>query len=494
MADLKAGTTVGGAMVWTQGNFPLFPSGNTLLYRDYTVYTTNDKPQAVDNDFVSKAQGGTFEKTITMKGSVSSATMMQLQGTAVGTQYALTDSAGALTGSNYQIYAQGDQFKFRAPNTVAAGLIDVLIWTNPTKRFDLSGNLYVSGSVYNLYDSTGGIFYSPKNKPVAADVGLGNVTNDAQLKIASNLSDVANIDTTRTNISAAKSGANSDITSLAALTSITKGLTLSSTLTVSGATTVNNTLNVTQASTFNSTVGITGNTTIGGNTYISGLATVAGTLGVTGRTNLTGLTINHTTANWLDITGAYSPTTNQYMTNGIRIWNRDNRLVDLYNFESVGNYSALTVHVYNSANSNEAGAYYEFRNSGLFIAPAISSNTTIAAGADIRARGSMYVGNGDTRMAQDGNIWGTRWNSSGEWLYDWMNRTYLNDIFLGGQQWWNTPVGPNTRKDWALGGGSVCTGYTQTDEGSYHIWIDGMFYRQIWKRYANGSQAIIAST
>lgn len=219
MADLKAGTTVGGAMVWTQGNFPLFPSGNTLLYRDYTVYTTNDKPQAADNDFVSKAQGGTFEKTITMKGSISSGTMMQLQGTAVGTQYSLTDSAGALTGSNYQIYAQGDQFKFRAPNTVAAGLIDVLVWTNSTKRYDLSGNLYVSGSIYNLYDSTGGIFYSPKNKPTTTDIGLGNVTNDAQLKIASNLSDVANVDTARTNINAAKSGDNSDITSLTALSS-----------------------------------------------------------------------------------------------------------------------------------------------------------------------------------------------------------------------------------------------------------------------------------
>lgn len=219
MADLKAGTTVGGAMVWTQGNFPLFPSGNTLLYRDYTVYTTNDKPQAADNDFVSKSQGGTFEKTITMKGSISSSTMMQLQGTAVGTQYSLTDSSGALTGSNYQIYAQGDQFKFRGPNTVGSGLIDVLLWTNSTKRFDLSGNLYVSGSMYNLYDSTGGIFYSPKNKPTTTDIGLGNVTNDAQLKIASNLSDVANVDTARANISAAKSGVNSDITSLTALDS-----------------------------------------------------------------------------------------------------------------------------------------------------------------------------------------------------------------------------------------------------------------------------------
>lgn len=60
MADLKAGTTIGGTLVWTQGNFPLFPTGNTLLYKTFKVYSENDKPQAVDNDFVSKANGGTY--------------------------------------------------------------------------------------------------------------------------------------------------------------------------------------------------------------------------------------------------------------------------------------------------------------------------------------------------------------------------------------------------------------------------------------------------
>ncbi|ADI96481.1 gp36 hinge connector of long tail fiber [Acinetobacter phage Ac42] len=62
MADLKTGTTVGGQLVWTQGNFPLFPTGNTLLYKTFKVYTENDKPQAVDNDFVSKANGGSYLK------------------------------------------------------------------------------------------------------------------------------------------------------------------------------------------------------------------------------------------------------------------------------------------------------------------------------------------------------------------------------------------------------------------------------------------------
>ncbi|MEZ7211446.1 hypothetical protein HN028_14290 [Pantoea ananatis] len=50
------------------------------------------------------------------------------------------------------------------------------------------------------------------------DVGLTNVTNEAQLVVSKNLSDIPNATTARYNISAAKNGANSDITSLSGLT------------------------------------------------------------------------------------------------------------------------------------------------------------------------------------------------------------------------------------------------------------------------------------
>lgn len=71
MADLKANTTVGGRLVWTQGNFPLYPTGNTLFYNSYKVYTENDKPQATDNDFVSKQSGGTYQSQVTFNGGVA---------------------------------------------------------------------------------------------------------------------------------------------------------------------------------------------------------------------------------------------------------------------------------------------------------------------------------------------------------------------------------------------------------------------------------------
>ncbi|WP_205955430.1 hypothetical protein [Pantoea stewartii] len=64
------------------------------------------------------------------------------------------------------------------------------------------------------------------------DVGLTNVTNEAQLVVSKNLSDIPNATTARYNISAAKNGANDDITSLSGLTtalSISQGGTGSNT-------------------------------------------------------------------------------------------------------------------------------------------------------------------------------------------------------------------------------------------------------------------------
>lgn len=74
MADLRVGSTAGGSVIWHQGNFPLTPVSNDLLYKTYKVYTEFNKPQAADNDFVSKAAGGTdsqgFQKEVEFKEGV----------------------------------------------------------------------------------------------------------------------------------------------------------------------------------------------------------------------------------------------------------------------------------------------------------------------------------------------------------------------------------------------------------------------------------------
>ncbi|MCK6742814.1 pyocin knob domain-containing S74 family peptidase [Enterobacter cloacae] len=56
------------------------------------------------------------------------------------------------------------------------------------------GNVVLKTTTVNGKSLTGNITLTK------SDVGLGNVTNDAQLKVASNLSDVANVDTARSNL------------------------------------------------------------------------------------------------------------------------------------------------------------------------------------------------------------------------------------------------------------------------------------------------------
>lgn len=65
MADLKVGSTTGGSVIWHQGNFPLTPAGDDVLFKTYKVYTEFNKPQAADNDFVSKANGGIYLNRVT---------------------------------------------------------------------------------------------------------------------------------------------------------------------------------------------------------------------------------------------------------------------------------------------------------------------------------------------------------------------------------------------------------------------------------------------
>lgn len=76
MADLKAGTTVGGNTIWSQANLPLLPSGNTITYKGYKVYTENDKPTKaeiglgnVTNDAQVKKAGDEMTGDLTLKNS-----------------------------------------------------------------------------------------------------------------------------------------------------------------------------------------------------------------------------------------------------------------------------------------------------------------------------------------------------------------------------------------------------------------------------------------
>ncbi|CCI88823.1 tail fiber protein p36 (protein Gp36) [Yersinia phage phiR1-RT] len=172
MAELKIGTTVGGAPVWNQGNFQMFPAGDTVLYKTFKIYTEHDKPQAVDNDFVSKATGGDYLKSVNFTEGLT-----------------LNDSAGykvkfgkPISTDPNIIYTTSLQIQSPFGLETAAGMPFIIFdpTTEPT-----TPRLTVMGKVIagQLWDTNTRV-YSPVNPPKPVDVGLGNVTNAAQVKKA----------------------------------------------------------------------------------------------------------------------------------------------------------------------------------------------------------------------------------------------------------------------------------------------------------------------
>jgi len=110
-----------------------------------------------------------------------------------------------------------------AGNPVVTGTTIASTWANNTLS-DIASTLTDSVAADGQTPMTGNLNLS-SNKIVnvadptlAQDAATKNYSDTTYLAKASNLSDVANATTSRTNISAAKSGANSDITSLTGLT------------------------------------------------------------------------------------------------------------------------------------------------------------------------------------------------------------------------------------------------------------------------------------
>ncbi|BAQ22922.1 hinge connector of long tail fiber protein distal connector [Edwardsiella phage PEi20] len=170
MADLKAGTTVGGALVWHQGNFPLKSVSDDVYYKTFKIYTEYNKPQAVDNDFVSKAQGGTYLGKITFDVGLN---IKDKSG------YLIDVSANTNTDP---MFAYTAKMRLNAAFALENAAGQPFIIFNPalsTPRLTVMGDIL--GQKIN--DESGRVF-SPGNPPTPSDVSLGNVTNDAQVKVA----------------------------------------------------------------------------------------------------------------------------------------------------------------------------------------------------------------------------------------------------------------------------------------------------------------------
>lgn len=130
-------------------------------------------------------------------------------------------------------------------------------------------------------------------------------------------------------------------------------------------------------------------------------------------------------------------------------------------------------------------------------------------GPDTIVNGTLYVGR--ARIATDGNIYGTRWNANGAWLWDtiaeqltardnnintratrgWVSQSFVNDITLGVEVY-HSP-GSNV-VSWICHApaGHVFTGINISDTGSNSADnVNGVYYKPIQKR-VNGVLMTIA--
>ena len=167
MADLKAGTTVGGELVWHQGNFPLFPAGDQLLYKTYKVYTEFNKPQAIDNDFVSKATGGTYLAEVTFDLGIN---FKDKNGFVV--KLGKSDNA-----------SMAARLRVKDTFAIETETGQPFIQFNPLSDMSKPRLVVMGDSLARyVYDESGRVF-SPSNVPTLLQIGLDKVDNAKQVQL-----------------------------------------------------------------------------------------------------------------------------------------------------------------------------------------------------------------------------------------------------------------------------------------------------------------------
>lgn len=159
MADLKVGSTVGGSVIWHQGNFPLNSAGDDVLYKSFKIYSEYNKPQAADNDFVSKANGGTYAGPITINYGVNSYLQLSNNETPIRIR------SGGGTGNTLVVGGSSGGISFRpAGSEITTGQItitseglttftkavtapSVTVTSTPSAASDVTRKDYVDGAI-----------------------------------------------------------------------------------------------------------------------------------------------------------------------------------------------------------------------------------------------------------------------------------------------------------------------------------------------------------
>ncbi|QLA10724.1 hinge connector of long tail fiber, distal connector [Shewanella phage Thanatos-2] len=167
MANLSSTSTIGGMPIWHKGIFPLTPVGDSIYFKSFKIYSENDKPQAADNDFVSKQSGGTYANQVTFDKGIqlkdkNNASIALSQTVGTGPQTASLRIPGIFAIET----SSGTPFVLFDPNTVSGTRLTVM--GDTLAKF--------------VYDESGRVF-SPGNTPSKAHVGLDKVTNNKQVAL-----------------------------------------------------------------------------------------------------------------------------------------------------------------------------------------------------------------------------------------------------------------------------------------------------------------------
>lgn len=189
MAYLKAGSTVNGELILTSSQIPFTPVGDSVHYKDFKLYSEHDKPQAKDNDFVSKSQGGSFLAPVNIKDSMS------INGSDSGRLEILSSN------SNFRLSIGGNLY-FQVKRKTDTDYKSIITYSSDDK-------VTIDSSQFNatkIYD-TGQRVYSGSNPPTPSNVGLGNVINARQVKLSG---DTMTGDLSAPNFSSTNPGKNPD--------------------------------------------------------------------------------------------------------------------------------------------------------------------------------------------------------------------------------------------------------------------------------------------
>ncbi|APU01112.1 tail fiber protein [Aeromonas phage 31.2] len=176
MADLKVGTTIGGSPAWNQGNLPLVPSGDRILYKGARVYSESDKPSA-DELSVLSINGGRLKGQLQIDSA--SDNIFDLNSTdsgAVFMRYMHNNSNKAYTG----IDASGNFYVRMADGASRAGIAFQI--DNVSQDITFGANL--KGPAGRAFSINKG------DQPFIRDHGNGNVTISALSKVDGNPGDL----------------------------------------------------------------------------------------------------------------------------------------------------------------------------------------------------------------------------------------------------------------------------------------------------------------